>query len=112
MTNELNKNFSSLSPMEIKIRLENLIENIIVEIDNENRLPTKWEADHIKIALHYILAGWYNAAAQAVDFICIDPNELSNPEPCFSSEENISLRQLTDFLYFVKGAPARWKFPS
>ena len=112
MTNELNKNFSSLSPIEIKIRLENSIENIIGEIDNANRLPTKWEADHIKIALDYILAGMYNASAQAVDFINIDPNELANPEPCFSPEENISLNQLTDFLYFVKGVPVHWKFPT
>ena len=108
----LNENFHSLSPMEIKNCLENAIEGVINEIDNANRVPTKWEVDHIRIALDYILAGMYNAAGQAVDFIRIDPDKLANPEPYFSPEENISLRQLTDYLYLVKGEPPRWSFPS
>lgn len=102
-----NLDFNSLSSLDKKIYLEDTIEGLIKEIEDEGRLPTKWEVDHIKVALDYILAGMYNASAQSIFYYQIDPESLANPEPCFTPDTDTSLRALSDYLYYVKGATLR-----
>lgn len=107
MTYTENQEFNSLSPLDKKIYLENLIQDILTEIEVAARAPTKWEVDHIKIALNYILAGMYNASAQSIYYCQIDPETLANPEPCFTPDTATSLMALFDYLYYVKGSPPR-----
>ncbi len=105
--NNLSLDFNSLSSLDKKFYLEDAIKDILDEIETANRPPTKWEVDHIKIALDYILAGMYIAAGQAISFCRISPEELANPEPFFTPDIKTSIRDLSDGLYYVKGVPPR-----
>lgn len=102
-----NQDFNSLSSLDKRIYLEESIGDLIKDIEIENRLPTKWEVDHIKVALDYILVGMYNASAQSIYYCQIDPESLANPEPYFTPDTETSLRTLSDYLYYVKGATLR-----
>lgn len=102
-----NQDFNSLSLLDKRIYLEDAIDGLIKEIEDEGQLPTKWEVDHIKVALDYILAGMYNASAQSIYYYKIDPKSLANPEPCFTPDTDTSVRALSDYLYYVKGATLR-----
>ena len=92
---------------ERKMIVESVIEEVLNQINSENRNPTIWECDCINNAMGSVLFGSYTLAANNA-LSCFTPkNEVSKPAEWWIETEEYSTETLKSCLEQVKGYPPR-----
>lgn len=99
--------FLTLSNSDKKEFVELMLEEVLIGIEDENRVPTKWETNQINSALACLASGLYSAARQAVFLSGADQSVVSEPEKWFAPDPDTKLIELKDKLEYIKGSPAR-----
>lgn len=97
----------SMPSFEKRIVAENIIENIIFQIELENRNPTNWEKETLSYAFGLIISGLYVAAIKEAMFCFSGKDEVARPEHWWDESKNLTSQDLRIRLAYVLGAPLR-----
>lgn len=97
----------SMTSLEKKAIAENAIEEVINQIELENRNPTEWESEALSSAFGFILLGTYIAAKNEAMFCYLNKDEVARPEHWWHESESITVQDLRDGLAYVRGVPPR-----
>ena len=88
---------------------ENVIEEVLSQIADENREPTKWECDALSNAMGAILFGSYVLAVNNSMACFLSKEEVSRPAEWWTESEEQSLHSLRSAIEQVKGYPPRFR---
>lgn len=101
-----NHQLTSMSSDEKKNAIENLIEELLVAIDIENRPLTKWEAVHISGAINASLNGMYNLAISNIELTEIPSNQVADIKKWWQDDDEWTAQKLLKALAIARGYPA------
>jgi hypothetical protein len=97
----------TMTALEKKAIAEDVIEEIINQIESEDRNPTEWERETLSSAFGFILLETYIAARNEALFYYLNKDQVARPEHWWHESENITIQDLRDGLAYVRGAPPR-----
>jgi len=94
-------------PVDKKITAESVIEEVLNQIIDENRNPTKWECDGVSNAMGAVLFGSYTLAVSNAMSCFYSKAQVSRPEVWWEESEEHSTDTLKTLLEMIKGYPPR-----
>ena len=87
-----------------------MIAEILFQIKQENREPTRWESDGLSRAMGDILFGSYTLAVVDAMSCFLGRDEVTKSDNWWDESENHSVQSLTNTLQKITGYPPRVNF--
>jgi len=102
-----NDQLNLLSSEDKKQTIENLVEEILLVIQDENRPLTKWEVVHISGAINASLNGMYSLAIKNIELSEVSSSQVADANKWWQDDDEWTVQRLLNMLEVAKGYPAR-----
>ena len=90
-----NDQLNLLSSEDKKQTIENLVEEILLVIQDENRPLTKWEVVHISGAINASLNGMYSLAIKNIELSEVSSSQVADANKWWQDDDEWTVQRLS-----------------